>query len=124
EYCVYDPDSNHLQVFLRRGDVLESIPAADGFVSPRLGIRFDLSSRKMVISRPDGQHFLTFAEAYHARVQSQAQINQDEYRAAEAQRRLARLAELGRKARQGQASPEELQELERLEEQSLPAPPP
>src|SRR5262245_62304077 len=52
EYYLYDPDSNHLQVFLRRGDVLESIPAADGFVSPRLGIRFDLSSRKMVISRP------------------------------------------------------------------------
>jgi Uma2 family endonuclease len=38
EYYFYDPDTNRLKVFLRRGDVLRRVRPADGFVSPRLGI--------------------------------------------------------------------------------------
>ena len=34
----------------------------DGFVSPRLGIRFDLSGPELVVRYPDGQPFLTFEE--------------------------------------------------------------
>src|SRR5262249_25024 len=40
EYYVYDPDSNHFQVYLRQGDVLRRVRPPDGFVSPRLGVRF------------------------------------------------------------------------------------
>jgi hypothetical protein len=44
-FYVYDPDTNRLTIYLRRGDMLRRVHKVDGFVSPRLGIRFDLSAR-------------------------------------------------------------------------------
>lgn len=105
ECYVYDPDANHLQVYVRQGDVLRRVRPADGFRSPRLGIRFDLSGPEMVVWGPDGQRFLTFEQLQAARKQ--------------AEQRVARLAELGRKARRGHATAEELAELDRLEEEAL-----
>src|SRR3989440_3739331 len=67
EYYVYDPDSIHLQVYLRRSDVLRRMRPADGFVSPRLGIRFDLSGPELIVRGPDGRPFLTFEELTAAR---------------------------------------------------------
>jgi Uma2 family endonuclease len=116
EYYVYDPDSNRLMVFLRRGDVLRRVRLVENFVSPRLGIRFDLSGPVMIVRGPDGQPFLPFEDVVAAR-------HDAEQRADHAEQWAARLAELSRKARRGQASPEELQELDRLEEQSSPSSP-
>jgi Uma2 family endonuclease len=137
EYYVYDPDSNRLLVYVRRGDVLRRVLPIQDFVSPRLGIRFDLSGSEMVVRRPKGQPFLTFEELQADRDQQQQRADQAEQRADEehrlrlqaeqradqAQQRANRLAELMRKARRQQATPEELAELERLEEQPS-APPP
>jgi Uma2 family endonuclease len=109
EYYLYDPDHNRLKAFVRRGDVLRRVRPVQGYVSPRLGIRFDVSGEELVVYRPDGQRFLTFPELEAARKQA-------EQRAEQAERRAARLAELSRKARRGQASAEEVQELDRLEE--------
>ena len=109
EFYLYDPDTNQLKAFVRRGDVLRRVRPVQGHVSPRLGIRFDVSGEELVVYRPDGQRFLTFPELEAARRQA-------ERRADQAERRAARLAELSRKARRGQASPEEVQELDRLEE--------
>jgi Uma2 family endonuclease len=104
EYYVYDPDSNRLKVFVRRGDVLRRVRGSQIFTSPRMGIRFDLSGSEMVVYGPKGDRFLSFEELKYAQVQ--------------VEQRFVRLAELSRKARQGQASAEELQELERLEVQA------
>jgi Uma2 family endonuclease len=127
EYLVYNPDSNRLHVYLRRGEVLVRVRQVNGFISPRLGIRFDLSGEEMVVHGPDGQRFLTFEElqAEREREQQQRQLaeqraEQAEQRADHAERRAARVIELGRKVRLGQASAAELQELERLETESLP----
>lgn len=63
EYYVYDPDRVRLTGYRRAADGrFESIPDANGFVSPRLGIRFDLSGPELVIYRPDGQPFRTYLE--------------------------------------------------------------
>src|SRR5262245_19283901 len=131
ECYLYDPDTNLLMAFVRQGQVLRRIRPVDGFVSPRLKIRFDLSGPEMIIYHPDGRKFSTFEELEAERVEAVRQTAEARQQAAEArqqateaQRRAARLVELGRKVRQGQANPEELQELQRLEEQSLPAPPP
>jgi Uma2 family endonuclease len=130
EYYVYDPDSNHLQVYVRRGEVLRRVRPADGFVSPRLGIRFDLSGPELVIYRPDGQPFRLWSEVEARRVaaeqraeQEKQRAEQEKQRAEQERQRAARLAELSRKVRRGQASPEELAELERLEEQTAPPSP-
>src|SRR5205807_208024 len=95
------------------------------FISPRLGIRFDLSGPEMVVYGPDGDRFLTFEEMKTAHVQAQQAADRAQQAAGRAQQmadqanqRSVRLAELSRKARRGQASADEQQELERLEEQA------
>lgn len=62
EYYIYDPDEPLLTGYRRRGDVLEPIPQMHGWVSPRLGIRFDTANGELQIFRPDGGRFLTFVE--------------------------------------------------------------
>jgi hypothetical protein len=113
EYYLYDPDTNLLQIFVRRGEVLALVRQVRDYVSARLGIRFDLSGPEMVVRRADGRPFLSFEELEAAR-------EQERQRADQAEQRASRLAELSRKARRQQATPEELAELERLEEQSAP----
>jgi Uma2 family endonuclease len=134
EYYIYDPDSNHLLIYVRRGEVLRRVRPPHGFISPRLGIRFDLSGPEMVIYRPDGQPFRPLDEVDDLRRAAEQQAHQERQRAEQAQQRAeqaqrqaeqerqraTRLVELGRKARRGQASPEELAELERLEQQNGP----
>jgi Uma2 family endonuclease len=113
EYYLYDPDTNRLKVFIRQGEVLRRVRPVDGFVSPRLGLRFDFSGPEMIVYRPDGRRFLTFEELEMVRAEA-------EQRAGQAEQRIARLAELSRKARRGQATAEELRELEQIEDESAP----
>jgi Uma2 family endonuclease len=62
EYYLYDPDDHVLEGWLRSEEGLEEIPRMDGWVSPRLGIRFDLSGNELRIYGRDGRRFLTFQE--------------------------------------------------------------
>ena len=107
EYYVYDPDSNRLHGYLRRGDVLKRQRPMNGFVSPRLGIRFDLSGPELVVRYPDGRPFLTFEELA-------AERDQAEQHAEQAEQRAARTAELAMKVMRQAATPEEVRELQRL----------
>jgi Uma2 family endonuclease len=120
EYYDYDPDHPHLVVYRRRGRTLHRAREANSYVSPRLGIRFDLSGPEMTVFYPDGRPFLTFEEIAAERQREQQLRSEAERLRSEAEQRSARLAELSRKARRGQISPEELQELERLEEEAAP----
>ena len=115
EYYLYDPDTNRLKANVRRGEVFRAVRPVNGFVSPLLGIRFDVSGAELVVSRPNGRPFLTFEEVEAERAKAELGREQAEQRL----QRLAGIVELSRKARRGQATPEELQELERLEEESL-----
>ena len=62
EFYIYDPDGAELTGWLREGNHLQEIETMDGWVSPRLGVRFDISSGELRIFRPDGQPFVTFVE--------------------------------------------------------------
>lgn len=63
EYYIYDPDRARLTAHRRAADGgFELVPDASGYVSPRLGIRFDLTGPELVIYRPDGQRFRTYLE--------------------------------------------------------------
>ena len=62
EYYIYDPDDNELSGFLRSGGSLQVIDNISGWVSPRLGIRFQVSKTTLEIYRPDGEKFVTFLE--------------------------------------------------------------
>jgi Uma2 family endonuclease len=112
EYYLYDPETNRLHGHGRREEMLGRVRPMNGFVSPRLGIQFDLSGPELVVRHPDGRPFLTFEDL-------EAERQLAEKRARQAEQRAARLAELSRKVLGQEATPEELLELQRL----LQAPP-
>jgi Uma2 family endonuclease len=94
EYYLYDPDTGELSGWLRSGDELAEIPEMVGWVSPRLGIRFELSGEDLVIYRPDGQRFLTYVELDRQREQAEARAEQERQRAEQAEAQLQALRAL------------------------------
>jgi Uma2 family endonuclease len=106
EYYLYDPEAVELSGRLRRRKKFRPIIPMDGWTSPRLGIRFDLSGKELVIYRPDGRRFLTFVEwmrreeearrqAKDARRQAKEAQRQAEEARQEAERLKVKLRELG-----------------------------
>jgi Uma2 family endonuclease len=93
EYYLYDPDSINLGGFIRGdGSILKGISEMQGWVSPQLGIRFELAESDLVLYRPDGRRFLTSVE-----LDQRAEQERDRADSAQAQvnRLAARLRELG-----------------------------
>ena len=107
--------------YVRGASTLVGIRKMNGFPSPRLGIRFDLSGPELLVRYPDGRPFLTF-EQLDAERQQQKQLadlaeqraDLAEQRADLAEQRADRLAELSDKLLRQEATAEELQELQRL----------
>ena len=62
EYYLYDPENNDLSGWQRIEGTLEVIEPMEGWVSPRLGVRFELSEAGLEIYRPNGQKFISYAE--------------------------------------------------------------
>ena len=62
EYYIYDPDKNDLSGFLRGDNSLEVVEEIDGWVSPRLGIRFELNEPELNLYYPNGDRFSTYNE--------------------------------------------------------------
>jgi Uma2 family endonuclease len=61
EYYIYDPDRYILKGYQPSEDFyLERIDEMDGWISPRLGIHFQLSGDELQITHPDGRVFETF----------------------------------------------------------------
>jgi Uma2 family endonuclease len=101
EYYIYDPDTLELNGFIRSDDWLEAIEEVQGWVSPRLGIRFELTDAGLDLYRPDGKRFLTSVELDARAEQAEARAEQERQRAEQAEARIqaleARLRELGGK---------------------------
>lgn len=124
EYYLYDPDKNDLSGWLRSGDSavsgsvaqsqaldspetdtfvrnrLNVIDSINNWISPRLGIRFDMSGEELQIYRPDGERFATYVEIAQRleqerqrAEQAEQRVEQAEQRAEQAEQRAARLAE-------------------------------
>ena len=58
EYYIYEPYRKDFTAFVRSVETgyLEDVPLpASGYISPRLGVRFDLSTGDLIIYRPDGE---------------------------------------------------------------------
>jgi hypothetical protein len=56
-----------LEGWLRAGDELREIPNMNGWVSPRLRIRFELAEGTLIIYGPDGRPFATYVELVEQR---------------------------------------------------------
>lgn len=92
EYYVFDPDKVELDGYLRQGERFEPIDNINGWQSPRLGIRFDLSSGDLRVLRPDGQPFATYVELA---AQSERERERAEQECQRAERLAAQLRALG-----------------------------
>jgi hypothetical protein len=62
EYYGYDPDDNELVGWRRAAGQWQRIDEVHGWSSPLLGVRFELTTEMLVMYRPDGSRFETFAE--------------------------------------------------------------
>jgi Uma2 family endonuclease len=87
EYYIYDPDDIELSGFVRNQDWFESIAEMNGWVSPLLEIRFQLTENTLEIYRSDGRKFLTPVELDQLREQERlraedaiAQLEQERQR--------------------------------------------
>lgn len=85
EYYIYDPDAETIEGWLRGQAGLEEIPTLEAWVSPRLGIRFEMASGTLALFRPDGSPFESFQDL-------QARADQAESRADAAEAKAAALA--------------------------------
>lgn len=92
EYYIYDPDDFELSGWLREAATLEEIPEMAGWVSPRLGIRFEPRPGGLDIYRPDGRRFETYLELHRRGEEAERQVEQAHM---ETERLKARLRELG-----------------------------
>jgi len=116
EYYIYDPEDIELNGFTRSADWLEPIIEMNGWVSPRLGIRFQLTENNLEIYRPDGQRFLTSVElAQNAEQErqekelAQTQAEQQRQRAEQQQQRAEEaIAQLEQERQRYQALLEQL----------------
>jgi Uma2 family endonuclease len=100
EYYIYDPDRIDFTGWIRDGDRLIAIPQGEGsanedansWISPRLGIRFELQTDTLTIYHPDDRPFTSFVELDQLRQQAQQQAQQAEQKV---EKLAAKLRELG-----------------------------
>ncbi|NJN68296.1 MAG: Uma2 family endonuclease [Chloroflexaceae bacterium] len=69
EYYLYDPEEGVLLGWQRVDGMLRVIEPMQGWVSPHLGIRFELVEGELQLLRPDGERFLTYLELLQQRDQ-------------------------------------------------------
>ena len=67
EYYIFNPNKGILKGWQRQGKVLQPIPTMVGWVSPRLGIRFEVVEGELEVYRPDGERFASFVEIIQQR---------------------------------------------------------
>ena len=103
EYYLFDPNRTKLKGWLRSAEKLEPIPEMLGWVSPRLGITFELVGSDLVLYYPNGEPFATYLEIIELKELAQQQAE------------VERLEKEQERQRAEQA--EELLELERLEKE-------
>jgi Uma2 family endonuclease len=92
EYYIYDPDSNELTGLERLMGELTPIDAIDGWVSPRLGIRFELTTSTLNLYDSQGNLFLNPVQL---RQRAEQEAQRAELEKSRADRLAAKLRSLG-----------------------------
>ncbi|MDB9484750.1 Uma2 family endonuclease, partial [Dolichospermum circinale CS-537/05] len=93
EYYIYNPQNNQLRGWLKTEDGLDVISEIENWVSPRLGIKFDLSGEELQIYRPDGNKFSSYLEICQLLEQEKQRAEQAETALAVERRKTQLLAE-------------------------------
>ena len=111
EYYSYDPDRFRLKGWLRQTNQLLPITEMNGWVSPRMGIRFSHIQGELEIYRPDGRKFLTSVELDQEARQAQLAAIQQAQRADHQTQRAKQAQEQAQQAQeQAQQAQEQAQQ--------------
>lgn len=93
EYYLYDPDHNLCRGWLRVDGYFDEIITIDQWISPRLGIRFDLTQDVLQLYHPDGVVFQSYTEIAQQLEQERQEKEQALQKLAEIEARAGRLAD-------------------------------
>ena len=74
EYYLYDPETNFLDIWIRTSEGLEPIAQSDNWISPRLEVRFDTSTGRLQLYKPDGTKFYSYIEVNQLLEQTTQQL--------------------------------------------------
>ncbi|GAB4289598.1 MAG: Uma2 family endonuclease [Oscillatoriaceae cyanobacterium] len=64
EYYLYDPQRTELSGWRRIDGMLDVIDPMQGWVSPRLGVRFELGDEGLELYAPNGEKFVDYVDLY------------------------------------------------------------
>ncbi|HBL14852.1 MAG TPA: hypothetical protein DD379_26370 [Cyanobacteria bacterium UBA11162] len=78
EYYLFNPDKGILKGWLRDGEILEPIAQILGWISPCLGIRFEVVDGELQLYRPDGERFVSYLEVIQQRDFERQRVQQVE----------------------------------------------
>jgi Uma2 family endonuclease len=92
EYYLLYPDENRLDAWLRGPHGFREVPDANGFTSPRLGVRFVADGKQLAVFTEDQTPFHTFVELGELQLDDARRAEEAE-RALEEERRRAERAE-------------------------------
>ena len=100
EYYIYDPDRIDFTGWICNSDRLIAIPQGEGsanedsdnWISPRLGIRFEMQPDTLKIYYPDDRPFSSFVELDRLRQQAQEQTKQAQEQTKQAEQKVEKLA--------------------------------
>jgi Uma2 family endonuclease len=94
EYYIYNPDNNQLRGWIRGEEGLDTIASLLDWISPQLGIRFDLSGEELQIYHPDGTRFLSYTEISQQLEQERQRVQQAEEQLDQERQRAEAMEEL------------------------------
>src|SRR5262249_7590448 len=98
-YIVYPEFPMHVDAWHREVGRLVEIDKVEDWISPRLGIRFEVRPDRLAVARADGTRFLSFLELAARATEANQRATEANQRATEerqrAERLAARLRELG-----------------------------
>ena len=94
EYYLYDPDKVKLSGWLREGRSLKEIERMEGWISPRLKIRFEINQEDLQIFTPNNHPFLSYVELGKLKQQAENRAEQAEAKVRELEAKLRELGQL------------------------------
>ena len=74
EYYLYDPETNFLDIWIRTSEGLEPIAQSDNWISPLLEVRFETSTGRLQLYKPDGTKFYSYIEVNQLLEQTTQQL--------------------------------------------------
>jgi Uma2 family endonuclease len=100
EYYMYDPDEVVLSGWRRVKGRLRSIKSMHGWISPRLGIHFDMSGEELAIYGPNSERFLSFVEVKEQQERERERADEAEKRVQKAQKQAQKAQKQAQEAQQ------------------------